>query len=322
MSQAYDASVVDLRDGRVYTVRKNTAHEFLRYDGGFVVVSSDNGSTVVRIPIRYAKVNEQREYGSYLDEDESMWQGLPATVLTEQPSASIQCANGHAALNMIALNFDFVGTWHQCPQCLTRRLVTDSAVLDEAGGQVAVAAEKTRLERFQAEALRRAEQERRDRELRQRTAADEARGARTAAATQGKLEESKARTALRRAIVASPAFVLVVLLWSAINAGRGFWVFVGSGVVVAAAGLYHWWLVLNAWIAVDSSRERQTKRFNLFLPATNALCAGILGVALVTSFGAGRLSMTPAIALSAGVVYFGWLSLAAASQAWDNLSRS
>jgi hypothetical protein len=57
-SQSRDATVVDLRDGSRYHVSRDTAGEFVRQDGSFVIVSCSSGSRVVRIPIEHARIEE------------------------------------------------------------------------------------------------------------------------------------------------------------------------------------------------------------------------------------------------------------------------
>jgi rubredoxin len=63
-----------------------------------------------------------------------------------EQNRTVQCAAGHPALNMVEFDFEFIGTWYQCPQCLTKRLVTTRGILNEADGEAAIsdAREKTR----------------------------------------------------------------------------------------------------------------------------------------------------------------------------------
>lgn len=55
-SQSFHSVVKDLRDGSTYEVRSNTAGDYVREEGAFVVVSYENGRKRVRIPVLYAQI--------------------------------------------------------------------------------------------------------------------------------------------------------------------------------------------------------------------------------------------------------------------------
>jgi cation transport ATPase len=220
------------------------------------------------------------------------------------PTTSFQCARGHPTLNMVELNFDYCGTWYQCPQCLTRRLVTATGILDKSSAQYAIAQEKEPLGHLQAEEQRRAEEERAARSH----AAEQARIAAADAESEerDKMRRAEARrlTALRITILASPILFVMVLAWAVLSSS--FWRFVGGAALTAFVGACHWWFVLPTWDAFVAPTV--DKRLRVVLTAVNILCAIGLGIFLVMFMRKAQLG--PLIALGAGLLYFGFMSLA------------
>jgi hypothetical protein len=310
MSQSRGANVIDMRNGRRYGVCGTWFGEGLRYEGGFVVVSSDSGETV-RIPIERARITDSR-LGRW--DQRELHDSKPAPVVPPAPVSvvpagaffedsrrSIECANGHAPVNMVQLNFDYFGRWHQCPRCLTRRFVTPTAILDEATAERAIASERERLERCQAELAEQARREAQERASQKAQQREEQRRLQLGV-------ESKGLTNLRIAIVASLACWAVVLVWAELNVRGGLWYFLGGG--AAAAVACHWWLVVErwdaAWDADGGPLGARANRLRVVLVAVAFVCAISLGVLLISTFGKAPLGVS--VALFAGLLYFGFVS--------------
>lgn len=228
---------------------------------------------------------------------------VPAGAFLDGFRRSIECANGHAPVKMLQLNFDYGGRWHQCPRCLTFRFVTGTAILDKATAERAIASERERIERRQAELSEQARREALERAAQKAQQREEQRRRQLAA-------ESKGLSNLRKATAASLACWAVFLIWAALSVHGGPWSFIGGAAAAAASAAGHWWFVVErreaAWDTDLGPLDAHANRLRAVLVVVAFLCAVSLEVLLVYTFG--KTPLTVSVALSAGLLYFGFLS--------------
>jgi hypothetical protein len=312
MSQGGRATVIDLRDGRHYGIRGTWFGEGLLCKDGLVVVSSDSGETV-RIPLEHTRVSDSRlrrpsqgevqDSGPEPESPHGPASEIPASGFFDDFRRSIRCADGHAPVEMLQLGFEYVGRWHQCPTCLARWFVTDTAVFDEATATRVVGWELERLARQESELAgqaRREAQQRASQKARQR---EEQYGRQL-----GVLSKSLAN--LRKAIAASLGCWAVFLVWARLAVHGGIWYFIGGGTAAAAAATGHWWFVVEKWDpAWDAERgplDSHARRLRIILVVVAFLCAVSLWLLLVSTFG--KVPFSVSVALAAGLLYFGFVS--------------
>lgn len=147
----------------------------------------------------------------------------------------VQCANGHSTVNMVCVNYDVVGTWYQCPQCFSRRVVTGTGIIDEAAAHAKAADIEARAARQAADQAREAAEKRAAKERERQREAEEAQLGAAEASRRNRERGQRAQKVSLYAALSTVGVAVVGIAWPALSRSGGPAFFIGAAAFAGAA---------------------------------------------------------------------------------------